>query len=67
MMHFVRTFLIMRAQGVRHIAMKEVGNCGKNVYNTSKAFLKMAGGKMHIPLILILPLDPPLAISDRNP
>ena len=45
MMHFVRTLSIMRAQGVRLIAierfeiMKEL--C------TSKAFLKMAGRKMH--------------------
>ena len=32
MMHFVRTFLIMRAQGVRLIAIEEVRNYGKIVY-----------------------------------
>ena len=31
---------------------------------TSKAFLKMANGKMHTPHPI--PLDPPLAISYRN-
>ena len=32
MMHFVRTFSIMRAQGVRLIAIEEVRNYGKIVY-----------------------------------
>ena len=37
MMHFVRTFLIMRAQGVRLIAVEEVRNytkivCIKNIF-----------------------------------
>ena len=31
MMHFVRTFSIMRAQGVRLIAIEEVRNYGKDV------------------------------------
>ena len=41
MMHFVRTFLIMRAQGVKLIAIEEVKIMEK-LY-TSKTFLKMAG------------------------
>ena len=32
MMHFVRTFSIMRTQGGRLIAIEEVRNCGKIVY-----------------------------------
>ena len=32
MMHFVRTFSIMRAQGGRLIAIEEVRNYGKIVY-----------------------------------
>ena len=32
MMHFVRTFSITRAQGVRLIAIEEVRNYGKIVY-----------------------------------
>ena len=32
MMHFVRTFSIMRAQGVKLIAIKEARNYGKIVY-----------------------------------
>ena len=32
MMHFVRTFSIMRALGLRLIAFKEVRNYGKIVY-----------------------------------
>ena len=47
-MHFVRTFLIMRAYGVRLIAIEEAQNYEKIVY-TSKTFLKMAGGRRHTP------------------
>ena len=32
MMHFVRTFSIMRAYEVRLIAIEEIQNCGKIVY-----------------------------------
>ena len=66
MMHFVRTFSIMRSLGLifRPIAIKEIRNYGKIVYCTSKAFLKMAGGRMHTPHPT--PLYPPLAISCRN-
>ena len=32
MMHFVRTFSIMRASGVRLIAIEEIRNYGKIVY-----------------------------------
>ena len=32
MMHFVRTFLIMRAEGVRFIVIEEVRNYGKIVF-----------------------------------
>ena len=32
MMHFVRTFSITRALGVRHITVEEVRNYGKVVY-----------------------------------
>ena len=47
MMHFVRAFSIMPAEDVRLIAFEEVRSYGK-LY-TSKAFLKMAGGRMHTP------------------
>ena len=60
MMHFVRTFSVMRATvGVRLIAIKEVRNYGKIVY--IKSILKMAVKKMHTSHPT--PLDPPLAIS----
>ena len=50
MMHFVRvrTFLIMRAQGVRLIAIEEVRNYGKIVY--IKNIVENGGGC--VPLIL---------------
>ena len=60
-MHFVRTFSITRAQGVRLIAIEEVQNYGKIVYILNT--FKMAGGRMHTPYPT--PLDPPLAISYR--
>ena len=44
-MHFVRTFSIMRASGVKLIAIEEVRNHGK-LY-AIKIFLKMAVGRMH--------------------
>ena len=62
MMHFVRTFLITRAYGVRLIAIEEVPNYRKIV--CIKSILKMAGGRMHTPHPT--PLDSPLAISYRN-
>ena len=62
MIHFVYTLLIMRAQGVRLIAIEGIRN-SKKIY-ASKTFLKMAGGRMHVPYPT--PLDSPLAISYRN-
>ena len=58
MMHFVRTFrlCVLKAQGLLLSKRFEIM---KKLY-TSKTFLKMSGGRMHI---LILP---PLAISCRN-
>ena len=52
--------------GLRLIAMKEVQNYGKIAQATSKAVLKMAGGRMHTPQVPKHPLDPPLAISYKN-
>ena len=49
MMHFVRTFSITRAYGMRLIAIEEARNCGKIVAYTSKIFSKMAGGRRHTP------------------
>ena len=43
MMHFVRTFSIMRAYGVK-IELETI----EKLY-TSTTFSKMAGGKMHTP------------------
>ena len=66
-MHFVRSFSIMSAQGVRLIAIEEVRNYGK-LY-ISKTVLKIAGGWMytHHPTPLDRPLRPWLkAISYRN-
>ena len=45
-MHFVRTFSIMPAYGIRLIAIAKVQNYGKIVGYASKAFLKMGGGKI---------------------
>ena len=56
MMHFVLTFSIMRAYGVRLIAIEEVRNYRKVVY--IKNFPKMAFGRIHTPHAT--PLDPPL-------
>ena len=47
MMHFVRTFSIMRAYGVKLTAIEEARNFGKIVSPTSKFFSKMTGGRMH--------------------
>ena len=41
MMHFVGTFSINRAEGVRLAATEEVRNYGKNCRPTSRTFLKM--------------------------
>ena len=62
MMHFVRTFSIMLAEGVRLIANEEVGNYGKIVY--IKNFFQNAWWRKHIPHPT--PLDPPLAINYKN-
>ena len=62
-MHFVRTFSIMRAYDVRLIAIEGVRNFIEKLY-ASKTFLKMVGGRMHTPHPN--PLDSPLAISYRN-
>ena len=62
MIHFVRTFSIMRASGVRLIAIKKAQIMEK-LY-TSKTFSKMAGGRMHTPHPT--PLDLPQAISYEN-
>ena len=60
MMHFVHTFSIMHAEGILlskrfEIIMKLVA---------SKTFVKMAGGRMHIPHHT--PLNLPLAIRYTN-
>ena len=62
MMHFVRTFLFMRAQGV--LLLKRFEIMDKLYKGTSKTCLKMAGGRMHTshPTLLV----PPQAISYRN-
>ena len=62
MMHFVRTFSIMHAQGVRLIAIEEVRNYGKSVY--IKKIFENGWWRMHTPHST--PLDPLLAISYRN-
>ena len=62
MMPFVRTFSIMRAQGVRSIAVEEVQIYEKIVY--IKNIFENSWWKMHTPHPT--PLDTPLAISYRN-
>ena len=47
MMHFVRTFSVMRAQGVRPIAIKEVRNYGKIEY--IKNIFENGWWRMHTP------------------
>ena len=47
MMHFVCTFSIMRAQGVRFIPIEEVRNYGKIVY--IKNFFENGWWRMHTP------------------
>ena len=49
MMHFVCTFLIVRAQGIRLIAMEEVQSYGKILHISYKTLLKMAGWRMYTP------------------
>ena len=47
MMHFVRTFLVMRAQGERLIVIEEVQNYGKIVY--IKNSIENGWWRMHAP------------------
>ena len=54
MMHFLRTFSIMRAYSVKLIANQIM----EKLY-ASKTFLKTAGGRMHTP-------HPPLWIRPRH-
>ena len=67
MMHFVRTFSIMRTEGVRLIAIEEIRSYGKIEYiqNTfENGWLEDAypwPSSSPPP-----PLDPPLAMSYRN-
>ena len=60
MIHFVRTFLIMRAYALQLSKRFEII---EKSY-ASKTFLKKAGGRMHIPHLT--PMDPSLAISYKN-
>ena len=62
MMHFIRTFSIMRAQDVRLIAIEEVRNYGKIVY--IKNIFENGCWKMRTSHPTSL--DPPLATSYRN-
>ena len=62
MLNFVGTFLIMRAQGVRFIAIEEVRNYGKIVY--IKSIFENGWWEDAYPSSY--PLDLPLAISYRN-
>ena len=45
MMHFVSTFSIMRAYGVRLTVIEEARSSGEIVF--MKTFSKMTGGRMH--------------------
>ena len=62
MMHFVSIFLIMRAQGVRVIAIEEVQNYEKNCIH-QKHFQKWLVENAYLSSY---PLDPPRAISHKN-
>ena len=62
MMHFVRTFSVMCAQGVRLIAIEEVRNCGKIVY--MKHIFENGLWRIRTPHPTSL--EPPLVISYRN-
>ena len=62
MMHFVRTFSIMRAYGVKLIAIKEARNYGKIVY--IKNIFQNSWWEDAYPSSY--PLDPPLTISYEN-
>ena len=67
MMHFVRTFSIMHAYGVKLMALSlslsKTLEIMEKLY-TSKTFSKMAGERMHTSHPT--PLDPPLAICYKN-
>ena len=64
MMHFVRTFSIMRVKDESLLLSKRFQIMEK-LY-TSKTCLKMAGGRMHIAYFSPCSLYPPVAISYRN-
>ena len=59
-MHFVHTFSIMRAQGVRLNAIKQVRNYEKIVY--IKSIFENGSGRMHISHPT--PLYPPLEATE---
>ena len=61
-MHFVRTFSIMCAQGVKLVAIEEVRNYGKIVYIKNI----VENGWWRMRTSHPTPLDPPLAISYKN-
>ena len=63
MTHFVRTFSIVRAEGVKDLSLANRFEIMEKLL-TSKAFLKVAGGNLHTSHPT--PLDPPLAMSYRN-
>ena len=64
MMHFVRTFSIMRAYDVRlRLLISQRLEIMKKLY-TSKTFSKMAGGRRHTPDLKSL--DTSQAISYKN-
>ena len=48
MMHFVRTFSIMRALGVQGLLLSKSFEITEKLY-TSKTLLKMAGERMYTP------------------
>ena len=60
MMHFVRTFLIMRAHMAQGFLQSKKFKIMEKLH-TSKTFSKIAGERMHT--LYPIPLDPPLAIS----
>ena len=64
MMHFVRTFLIMHAYGVKHIAIEEVQNLEKIVYIQNT--YDNGWWEDVYPWPSSYPLDSPLAMCYRN-